>query len=54
MNLKKKEGNILVVSDLDAIDGTPVLDIKPVFNEYLPKGEIIEPRWTKELMENYW
>ncbi len=54
VNLKRKEGNVLIVSNLDAIDGTPILDIKPVFKEYLPKGEIIQPSWSKELMENYW
>ncbi|WP_218916051.1 tRNA (N6-threonylcarbamoyladenosine(37)-N6)-methyltransferase TrmO [Kosmotoga pacifica] len=29
VKLIKREGNILVVKELDAIDGTPVLDIKP-------------------------
>jgi tRNA-Thr(GGU) m(6)t(6)A37 methyltransferase TsaA len=54
VNLIKKEGNSLIVENLDAIHGTPILDIKPVFNEYLPKGELSQPSWTKELMENYW
>ena len=54
VNLIRKEGRKLIVSNLDAIDGTPVLDIKPVFEEYLPKGEIKQPNWTKELMKNYW
>lgn len=54
VNLIKKEGNSLIVANLDAIHGTPILDIKPVFNEYLPKGELSQPSWTKELMENYW
>lgn len=54
VNLIKKNGRILIVSNLDAIDGTPVLDIKPVFEEYLPKGKIKQPGWTRELMKNYW
>ncbi len=54
VNLIKKEGKSLIVANLDAIHGTPVLDIKPVFEEYLPKGELLQPSWTKELMENYW
>ncbi len=54
VNLIEKEGKTLVVSNLDALDGTPVLDIKPIFREYLPKGEIQQPEWAKELMENYW
>ena len=42
------------VKYLDAIDGTPVLDIKPVFREYQPKGEIKQPTWVEDLMKNYW
>ncbi len=54
VNLIRKEGKSLIVSNLDAINGTPVLDIKPVFKEYLPKEEVLQPSWTKELMKNYW
>jgi len=54
VNLIKKEGRKLIVSNLDAINGTPILDIKPVFQEFLPKGEIKQPDWTKELMKEYW
>jgi len=53
VNLIKKDGKILTVKNLDAIDGTPVLDIKPVFEEYLPKGNIEQPQWTHDLMKNY-
>ncbi|MGG5210442.1 tRNA (N6-threonylcarbamoyladenosine(37)-N6)-methyltransferase TrmO [Chryseobacterium sp. MIQD13] len=42
------------VKFLDAIDGTPVLDIKPVFKEFQPKGEIKQPAWVADLMKNYW
>jgi tRNA-Thr(GGU) m(6)t(6)A37 methyltransferase TsaA len=44
----------LKVRGLDAIDGTPVLDIKPVIKGFLPRGEIVEPAWTRELMRDYW
>lgn len=54
VNLIKKEGRKLFVSNLDAIDGTPILDIKPVFYEFQPKGNIKQPDWTKELMKKYW
>lgn len=54
VNLIKKERRRLLVSNLDAIDGTPILDIKPVYEEYLPKGKVKQPYWTKELMKNYW
>ena len=45
---------ILKVKYLDAINGTPVLDIKPVFKEFQPKGEIRQPEWVGDLMRNYW
>ncbi len=43
----------LVVRGLDALDGTPVLDIKPVFRWSGPRGEIRVPAWSDELGENY-
>ncbi len=43
----------LKVRGLDAIDGTPVLDIKPWFNELITLTPIWEPRWAKELMTDY-
>ena len=54
VNLLSREGKKLIVKNLDAIDGTPIIDIKPVFEEYLPKGEITQPAWTHDLMKNYW
>lgn len=49
-----RAGNVLTVRDLDAIDGSPVLDIKPVLREFLPVGEVVQPRWADELMREYW
>lgn len=49
----KIEGKKIYLSSFDAIDGTPVLDIKPVFIEYLPK-EVTQPKWVSELMDKYW
>ena len=43
----------LRVRGLDGIDGTPVLDIKPVFHWSVPRGEVRAPRWSQELGENY-
>lgn len=48
------EGLRIAVSDLDAIDGTPVLDIKPHLSDMGPRGEVWEPAWVSELMEHYW
>ena len=48
------DGLVLRVRGLDAIDGTPVLDIKPVMKGFLPRGEVREPAWAGELMKGYW
>ena len=50
----RREGRRLFVAELDAIDGTPVLDIKPVLSEFLPRGEVRQPSWSHELMRLYW
>jgi len=47
------DGTRLLVSGLDAIDGTPVLDIKPYMREFGPRGEVRQPRWADEIMGGY-
>jgi tRNA (Thr-GGU) A37 N-methylase len=42
------------VQGLDAVDGTPVLDVKPWMTGFAPRGEVREPAWARELMEGYW
>lgn len=48
------DGLTVEVEGLDAIDGTPVLDIKPVMVEFLPRGDVRQPGWSHELMQGYW
>jgi tRNA (adenine37-N6)-methyltransferase len=48
------DGTALEVEGLDAVDGTPILDIKPVWSGYLPRGELREPEWAREIMRRYW
>jgi tRNA-Thr(GGU) m(6)t(6)A37 methyltransferase TsaA len=48
------DGLRVTVRGLDAIDGTPVLDLKPVMAEFLPRGEVRQPEWSSELMADYW
>lgn len=38
---------------LDGIDGTPVLDIKPIFRWSGPRGELRTPAWSEQIGENY-
>lgn len=43
----------LVVRGLDAIDGTPVLDIKPYVPAYDRVAEAKVPEWADRLMDGY-
>jgi tRNA (adenine37-N6)-methyltransferase len=47
-------GRTLGVKMLDAIDGTPILDIKPVFREFREKKEIRQPEWVTDLLKDYY
>ncbi len=53
-DLLSVDGLTLRVRGLDAIDGTPVLDIKPVMTGFLPQGALREPDWARTLMADYW
>ena len=48
------DGRRLHVRGLEALDGTPVLDIKPVMAEFLPRSAVRQPAWSRELMREYW
>lgn len=50
----KVEGRVLTVRGLDAIDGTPVLDVKPWMDEFAPIGATRQPQWATELMADYY
>lgn len=50
----KLKGRKLYVAGLDAVDGTPVLDIKPWVAEFAPRGKLAQPDWITELMKDYW
>ena len=53
VELLRREKNRLVVRGLDAINGTPVLDVKP----YVPQFDAVKsprvPAWIDQLMEGY-
>jgi tRNA (adenine37-N6)-methyltransferase len=48
------DGSNLHLEGLDAIDGSPVLDIKPWVEEFAPRGDVFQPKWISELMSRYW
>lgn len=48
------DGLDLHVEDLDAVDGTPVLDIKPWFIDMGPRGDVRQPDWTSIMLRDYY
>ena len=48
------DGLKVTVEGLDAIDRTPVLDIKPYISEFGARGAVRQPNWSSDLMKNYW
>jgi len=53
VEITKVSGNVLTVKGLDAIDGTPILDIKPYYSAYDQISEPTTPEWVARLMKNY-
>ncbi len=47
-------GLTITVRGLDAIDATPVLDIKPHAIEFQARTQVHQPAWIGELMADYW
>lgn len=47
-------GTTIELAGLDAIDGSPVVDIKPWMSEFGPRGAVTQPKWSTELMAHYW
>jgi tRNA-Thr(GGU) m(6)t(6)A37 methyltransferase TsaA len=54
VELLAHKGRSIFVKYLDAINGTPILDIKPVMKEFGVKKDIIQPEWVADLMKDYW
>ena len=54
VKVMKREGKSIIVEGLDAIDGTPILDIKPIMKEFMPREEIVQPKWATDIMRQYW
>lgn len=52
--LDRVDGRDVHVTGLDAIDGTPVLDLKPYMSGFAPRGELRQPAWADEIMREYW
>ncbi len=44
----------VAIRGLDAIDGTPILGLKPYMEDFGPNGPVRQPAWAGELMANYY
>ena len=51
--IERIDGLHIFVRELDAIDGSPILDIKPYIAEFAPREPIHQPAWSKEVMSGY-
>jgi tRNA-Thr(GGU) m(6)t(6)A37 methyltransferase TsaA len=52
--LLRVDGLDVHVRGLDAVHGTPVLDIKPYMREFGPQEETTQPDWATEIMSSYY
>ncbi|MFH8616954.1 SAM-dependent methyltransferase [Streptomyces sp. NPDC017979] len=52
--LLRVDGLDLHVTDLDAVDGSPVYDLAPYFREMGPRGTVRQPGWPGEMLADYW
>jgi tRNA-Thr(GGU) m(6)t(6)A37 methyltransferase TsaA len=52
--LLKVDGLDVHVRGLDAVDGTPVLDIKPYLTQFGPREDVVQPAWVDDLMRDYY
>jgi tRNA-Thr(GGU) m(6)t(6)A37 methyltransferase TsaA len=51
--LRSVTADSVIVRGLDAIDGTPVLDLKPYYPEYDRIEHATTPEWVSRLMRHY-
>ena len=49
VRLHGRKENVLQVSGLDAVDESPVIDIKPYVKEFYPQQEIRVPEWMERI-----
>lgn len=52
-SLMSISGLSIQVKELDALDGSPILDVKPWFKQFAPRGSVFQPSWVSEITANY-
>ncbi len=53
VRLLERNGNVLKVVGLDALDGSPILDIKPYLPEEMDIKDIKMPNWMRKMHEAF-
>ena len=53
VRLLERNENVLTVTGLDALDGSPVLDIKPYYPDISNPGEIKVPEWMNRVNRRF-
>lgn len=53
VRLLERKGNILVVTGLDALDGSPVLDIKPYVSSQGELKNAVTPAWMQRINREF-
>jgi len=53
VELIERKGNVLTVTGLDALDGSPVLDIKPYSGENIDLKSIKVPDWMEKIHDTF-
>jgi tRNA-Thr(GGU) m(6)t(6)A37 methyltransferase TsaA len=50
VRLLERRGTLLEVTGLDAVDGSPVIDIKPYVREFYPEKDVLIPGWMQRIV----
>ena len=53
VRLLGKKGNVLKVEGLDALNGSPIVDIKPYNPSYYPAGDVKVPDWMERIHREF-
>jgi tRNA (adenine37-N6)-methyltransferase len=53
VHLIGRQGNTLKVTGLDALNGSPILDIKPYYHDYQESENIRIPDWMKQMHDSF-
>jgi len=51
VRLHERNKNVLYVTGLDAVNGSPVIDIKPFAREFYPQDKVRVPEWMEKIIK---